>query len=1121
MATINTWYGPWNTEDNVVGYAMFYNMPRLRSISLPKDVTKIDTWALGQDRNTNLKLKEIVIPDGVTEIGDHAFYYTGIETLTVPAGVTRLENNTFANCRQLKKATLPDAVTFIGNSCFSECHELTDVNIPAKVETIDDYAFYNNKNRTTPIVLPATLKTIGYRAFMYNSKVTSLTFSEGLETIGGFAFSNLNAVESITLPESIKTINSNAFEGCDSITEFTFPTTLTAVPNSMFYHCDKLAKVTLAAGTTSIEHYAFQDCPKLADINLAEQTALEYVGVYAFANTGFTTVTLPNSIKEMGYSVFRSCKNLTSVNVPTLLTAVPSDFVYDCANLKDVKMHDGIRTISQYAFAGCRSLPTIELNDDITSIEYEAFYNCDSLAITKLPKALITIGAGAFRNTPSLTAELTIPEGVTDLGSDAFNGSGLSKVELPDGLVNFGTTVFANTPNLASVKLPATLTRIPNYTFYRAESLKTIDIPKTLKEVGYAAFGHSGLTTITLPDSLQVIESYAFTYTQLQEFRVPDGLKGDPGSYTWEGCQRLKSIYLGRNQDYSQLSSFTCLHRCDSLQLLRIYAAIPPQCNSYYMGYRTSCVLEVPEDSKQAYMEADVWKEFKDIRGYFDGDVLNDLDFAVMKSLYNRLDGQNWLKPWDLSNNHRSIGKWQGVTTVGDYITAIDLSGQGLQGELTDSLFLLQHLETIDLSNNHIKGDLTTLLSKIAANEQVTEVTLKGNELTGDIYPFLSKLPNITRIDVSYNRLTAMSQPFPNDKLKNDRFYRGFQFISWQTMQPVEDAPVIDVKAGEPVAIESNTLQTYRHEYGDYDFNFNSLARLQSRGGGDWSSTWELSKNGDGLWNLYSGSTNYVLQAKKGEPTVYSHLNPWYSYLTYILRFDWTDGDVNVDQTVDVTDLQSVIYYALNDGKPNSQMFNYTTADANSDNKINVSDVVGSVDYILSYQAPADAPQYAARAPISARNVLTAEGGSVMLTNIDAVAAMQLTISGASVRQLKVSDALRNNFSVKMRDTEDGVRLVIYSADGHTLSTGMHQLLSGLPVGAVVTDARLSDSEAQYLGVAIDGDVTGIDAIDNGQLTIDKDGVYDLQGRRMGNWESLPEGVYIIRANGKQYKVKK
>ena len=1126
-ATENTYYGPWNTQDDVVGYAMFYNMPSLTSISLPKGTTKIGDYAFGQDRNQNLSLKHIDLPTGVTEIGRNAFEWTGIETLTVPAGVTRLEQYTFSNCRNLKKVVLPDDITFIGYAAFNDCRAMEDVNIPNKVETIDQYAFYNNNVRTTPIVLPATLKSIGYRAFMYNSKVESITFNEGLEAIRSYAFSNCNAVKAISLPESITTLENNVFEGCDSITEFCFPANIKKVPDGILYHCDKLQKVVLTEGTTRIGHDAFNSCPQLNDINISTMNTLTSTGRYAFANTGFTTMTLPNSITEMDYSAFRECKQLASINVPTLLTTVPYDFVAYCPKLTSVQMHDGIRTVGHYAFLDCKALPAIELNDQITSIEYSAFSGCESLKLDKLPTALTQIGSSAFRGTKNIIGKLTIPAGVKTIDSDAFYESGISGVELPDGITKWGNEIFRYCKSLKEVRLPKDIKRITNYMFQYCEALQQIQIPDSVTEIGYAAFDWSGLTSIVLPDSLEKLESYAFSNTQLRSFRVPDGIKGDqPGSYVAAGCKHLKEAYLGRNQDYTTITSFTYFDNCDSLQLLRIYAGTPPKCNGYYLDYRKTCVLEVPEDAVAAYQETDVWKEFKEIKGYFDGELLNDLDFAVLKTLYRELDGANWKKPWDLTNNHRSMGKWQGVITVGDYITSIDLSAQGLKGELPDSLFLLPRIETLNLSNNRIKGDLTTLLANRSENSTLTEVNMMGNELTGDIYPFASKLPNLTKLDVSYNQLTAVSQPISREKLDNYNFYRGFQFIDYQTKQVVEGAPVIDITPGIPVAIESNTLQTYRHEYGDYNFDFSDLYRHYLNKNGDWSeSGWELTRNSDNLWTLYAGSSNRPLKAPKGVPVVYTHGQPWYSHLTYIVRFDWKDGDVNADQTIDVTDLQSVVYYALNDNKVNGQMFNFTTADANNDDKINVSDIVGSVDYVLAYEetTPAQVPYYYNRAPASQQNTLGWDGNNIVLTHADAVAALQLTISGAAMGQLRISESLKSQFSVAMREVADGIRLVVWSADGHTLTPGVHQLLNDLPAGAVVTDVRLSDAEARHLDVSIEGVTTSISQISTlkSQLSIGDAPVFDLSGRRLGAWDTLPEGVYVIRMNGKQYKVKK
>lgn len=1107
-------YYRYAVENDVVGSYMFHNMPMLRSLQLPRATTAIGDYAMADDR----RLATIGLGNAVTTIGRNAFCRTGLTSLVVPAGVTRLEAETFYDCNELLKVTLPDAITFVGTSCFSECDLLEDVNIPASVETIAEYAFYDNVSRTAPIVLPATLKTVGNHAFMYNKVVRRITFSEGLETIGNYAFSNCNAVESLTLPESVTQIEYNAFEGCDSITEFRFPQAIKEVADGVLYHCDKLQKVVLAEGTTRLGHSAFSYCPQLADINIAAMNTLTFTGRYVFENTGFTTITLPNSITEMDYCTFQGCKQLSSVNVPTGIDYVPYDFCEDCPELLSVTLHDGIRVVRHDAFYGCRKLRTIDLNDQITDIEYNTFRNCDSLRLSKLPAALTFIGGSAFSHTKSITGAIEIPAGVKQIDGSAFARSGITGVTLPEGITTWGTGLFAYCDSLRSVQLPKDIKRITNNMFEYCKSLRQIQIPDSVSEVGYAAFSNAALESVTLPDSLRTIESCAFQNTQLREFRVPDGFRGDPGSYTWQGCKRLKTIYLGKNQDYTLIESFTCLSGCDSLQLLRIYAGTPPSCNQWYMGYRTKCVLEVPEDAVELYKAADTWKEFKEIRGFFQGDVLNDLDFAVLQKLYRELDGANWKQPWDLTNNHRSMGKWHGVLTVGDYITEIDLTGQGLEGELCDSLFLLPRIEKLNLSNNHVRANLTTLLANREACTTLTEVNMQGNELTGDIYPFAAKLPNLTRLDLSYNQLTEVSQPIANVQLTNERLARGFQFVDYQTKQVVSGAPVTDMTPGIPAAIELNTVQTYRHEYGDYGYQCSDLYRHYLNKNGDWTtSDWELTKDSEGLWVLNSSYSSRALRAPKGVPVMYTHGDPWWSHLSFIVRFDWTDGDANADQTVDVTDLQSVIHYALHDGKPDGQLFNFTAADTNGDDLVNVSDIVGSVDYVLAatLTEPANTPYYNHRAPASRPNVLSTDGNTVVLTLSDAVAALQLTVTGATAQQLRVSEALQSQFSVAMRQVAGGVRIVAYSAEGRCLAPGVHQLLSGLPAGAAITDVRLSDSQARYLDVDYQGALTGIRTLTNGDAL--PDGVlFDMNGRRVGPWQSLPDGIYIY--NGKKIK---
>lgn len=982
-------------------------------------------------------------------------------------------------------------------------------------------------------------------AYWQNVNVTSMRLYKentetgvALATIGGSAFSYCNKVEQVTLPESLTSLGSSAFSNCSSLKSLTFPANIKEVPSSVLYYCQNLESVTLAEGTTRIGSSAFYSCQKLATINLDGQP-LTRIDDSAFGNTALTSVTLPNTLTTMGTGVFQNCTQLESANIPTKITTVPSSTFSNCQKLTSVTLHDGITKIESYAFQNCKLLATVALNDQVTSIGSYAFSGCESLVLEALPTALKTINSYAFQNTKAMTATLTIPETVTTLDSYAFSGSGISGIVMTKVPNYFYTYVFQNCKNLATVTLPADLTTIPNYTFYGCSALKSIDLPLTLTSIGNSAFSQSGLESIVLPQKLQSIGNSAFYKTQLTEIRVPKNVT-TVGSYFAANNPKLKAAYLGRKQNYSNNSYFDYFAGCDNLELLRVYAGTPPNISgsynySYYNGssydyylyytkYRTNCVLEVPEGTVDTYEAANIWTDFKEIKVFESDDMLNDLDFAVMKDLYKYLDGAQWTKPWDLSNQNHAIGKWQGITTEVDaeddelfYITGIDLTGRGLVGPLPKSVFTLERLKTLNMSHNTIEAKVDTMITD--ENTVITELNMEGNHLKGDLYPFVSKLPNLTKLNVGYNWLTAYSQPTSNTKLTNGNMYRGFQFIDWATKavnvpEELMDEVVIDFTPGTPIAIQSNSLQTYRHEYGDYNLSFSEFYPLS---GTSYYSEGSLSKT-DGLWDVYK---SYVFKAKKGL-VAYTHTMPYYSYITYILRIDWKDGDVNADQTVDVADLQNVVYYALNDSKPSGQVYNYTAADMNGDNTINVSDIVGTVGAIMNYNGdedPSGARIYN-KVEADGRNTISTSLNSLLIANADEVAALQLTISGARSTQLQLSGDLKSRFSVSMRDVADGVRVIIYSPMGNTLAPGESLLLSGLPAGAAVTDARLVGVEANRLSVSY-GNTTSIDELMADDLRLENTPIYDLSGRRVGKWNTLPHGIYIVNLNGKQFKVRK
>ena len=83
----------------------------------------------------------LVIPDGVTEIGRHAFSESGLKTVTIPEGVTKIGNDAFYDCKYLKSVTLPKSLAEIGSEAFLGCESLKSVSIPRSVMKIGSYAF--------------------------------------------------------------------------------------------------------------------------------------------------------------------------------------------------------------------------------------------------------------------------------------------------------------------------------------------------------------------------------------------------------------------------------------------------------------------------------------------------------------------------------------------------------------------------------------------------------------------------------------------------------------------------------------------------------------------------------------------------------------------------------------------------------------------------------------------------------------------------------------------------------------------------------------------------------------------------------------------------------------------
>ncbi len=135
-----------------------------------KDKTTLIQYAIGKTQSS------FTIPNSVTSIGDHAFYYCdNLTSVVIGDSVTSIGYYAFCDCRSLTSIEIPDSVTSIGRSAFAHCSRLTSIVIPDSVTSIGDYAFYYCDNLTS-VVIGASVTSIGSYAFYGCSSLTLIKY---------------------------------------------------------------------------------------------------------------------------------------------------------------------------------------------------------------------------------------------------------------------------------------------------------------------------------------------------------------------------------------------------------------------------------------------------------------------------------------------------------------------------------------------------------------------------------------------------------------------------------------------------------------------------------------------------------------------------------------------------------------------------------------------------------------------------------------------------------------------------------------------------------------------------------------------------------------------------------
>lgn len=160
-------------------------------------------WVTYNDGEIKDEISLVVLGDGVTSVGEIAFY--GLDLLSravLPDSLVEIGQGAFFNCGSLTSVNFPDSLEVIGDEAFSHCGSLASVSFPESLKVIGREAF-NECFGLTSVIIPATVEEIGYNAFAYTHNVTDITLCEGLTEVDLGDFWN---VKSVVIPAGVTKI---------------------------------------------------------------------------------------------------------------------------------------------------------------------------------------------------------------------------------------------------------------------------------------------------------------------------------------------------------------------------------------------------------------------------------------------------------------------------------------------------------------------------------------------------------------------------------------------------------------------------------------------------------------------------------------------------------------------------------------------------------------------------------------------------------------------------------------------------------------------------------------------------------------------------------------------------
>lgn len=358
--------------------------------------------------------------------------------------------------------------------------------------------FMNHKKWMAVIALAVTALILTHLPV---SEADAAASASDFQTQGSTLVKYRGTEERVTIPDTVEVVGESAFENNQKVQFVVIPKSVKRLDAYVFWGCNNLEEVVLGKGLTAVDEYSFAGC------------------------TGLKQITIPENIQSIDAQAFAGCVNLTDIYIPATVTGIAEDAFLNCDNvtihadegsvaaqfsqkLAEQKNRDPLVTAAPVQTPTAVSRPDTQATTEPVSTATPAPVatpvpgNVLGSTIVVGNHALVMVHPGEEK----VQQGYTEPEAGQETGEEQDITAETENGKIPEWM-------YYRNQSVSAVTIPEGTTEIGRFAFSRS-SLRTVTIPEGVTVIDYAAFYHcDNLDNVVLPDTVNTVGAKAFTHT--------------------------------------------------------------------------------------------------------------------------------------------------------------------------------------------------------------------------------------------------------------------------------------------------------------------------------------------------------------------------------------------------------------------------------------------------------------------------------------------------------------------------------------------------------------------------------------------------------------------------------